>query len=147
MPHLSLPRSGGSVKKHLLKSASLIILAGTLVSPASARDPAPIVFAGAKPQSPGGYVKLASAPTSSVRSVDRSGKRVEYRYPDQPDMVYGEYGPRRLLNSAPMVFSSSETAISVSNARRVSNVSNSAFDSSTCIATVKIANSLVFQCC
>ncbi len=90
-------------------------------SVAQAREPAPIVFAGVASQKPPVIRQVASAPTDTA-GFRPSGNRVEYRYPDRPDMVFGAQGPRLVdASSAPMAFSSSGSAITVNAARKVSH--------------------------
>ena len=106
-------------------------LAGIVVlfhAPVSvAQNPAPIIFANspdgsarnAQPSTRTGarYQQVASAPISSA-SIVSSERRTEYRYPDQPNTVFGSEGPRRTTGkSAPIAFSSSEAAIAPSTAR------------------------------
>ena len=89
-----------------------------IVSPAAFADPAPIVYANAKTSKRIAPTQYAAAPIGSAEIT--GGKRTEYRYPDQPGMVYGEYGPRRLSSTAkPIAFSSSDTAIDEASARKM----------------------------
>lgn len=55
----------------------------------------------------------------TTSSLDPRKRRIEFRYPDQPDTFYGAGGPRAAqTDAAPMAFSSAETAISQQAARQ-----------------------------
>ncbi|MBB36829.1 MAG: hypothetical protein CME88_06000 [Hirschia sp.] len=123
----SLRTSGAALGKSVLRVtvgiAGLTVLLYAPMTPAQAQ--APIQYASSS-KSPGSsahrYQQIASAPSASA-AVTPAGNRVEYRYPDQPDMVFGAYGPRKLENgAAPMAFSSSEAAVNVNTARQVTGV-------------------------
>ena len=121
---------GGGVAKITTRIFSgmcgLIVLLYAPIGEAAAQ--APIIYA-----TPGklsaqnnlDYQKVASAPTQTA-SLSTDSRRTEYRYPDQPDMVFGAYGPRRVGNSdAPLAFSSSEAAIDVASAKRITGAPSS----------------------
>jgi len=98
-------------------AASLI--AAAVASPASAskRNPAPISYASGSSAYPAGepqYIEPSRAPDAEVKKK----KRIEFRYPDQPDMVYGAAGARKAEQETPMAFSSSAAAIAPSAARK-----------------------------
>lgn len=82
------------------------------------RKPAPITFApqGDKPQ---------PSPTQSAGTARQSGatpgKRIEFRYPDRPDMVYSNGNARSVDNAAPIAFSSSRSAVAPEAARQYAN--------------------------
>ena len=103
---------------------------------------APIAYAGASAN----YTQYASAPVKSTR-VKGGSKRVEFRYPDQPNMSYGAQGPRQLKAGAqPMAFSSSKSAVTLEQAQKISGatyipprdpaLSAGAFDARAAAATV-----------
>ena len=111
---------------------SFLILAaasgiGLIVAPsaeAGKRNPAPITFAGDKPSdTSAGQGRAVERPTSSARTIAATpgDRRIEFRYPDQPEISYGPDGPRALGKEAdPFAFSSSTAAISAEEARRYS---------------------------
>ncbi len=106
----------------LLAIASVSTLA--LVAPAQAeRQGAPIVFgeaAGAPAPAPY-QAPAASAPQAqiSLSPGDAKSRRLEFRYPDQPDVYYGDGGARAAeAGNAPMAFSSSTAAIDPAQARQ-----------------------------
>ncbi len=98
---------------------SAVGIASLAVAPqatAQSQAGAPITFAGASSQ----YTQYASAPVQSTR-VQGGGKRVEFRYPDQPNMSYGANGATRLSAGAqPMAFSSSKSAVTLEQAQKIS---------------------------
>jgi len=88
-------------------------------------NPAPIVFAGngaaapsqratAQPSTP---APVAGAGGSAVVHDAPGGKRIEFRYPDQPSTYYSGQGARQAVNTDPMVFSSSKSAVAPEQAR------------------------------
>lgn len=104
-----------------------VLVAAAFAEPAwaSKRTPAPIVFnetgSSSRPaatrdtrQAP---VRTAQATTAVPASQDRATRRIEFRYPDQPDIYYGEGGPRAGGDVAPMAFASSQAAISPAQAK------------------------------
>ena len=95
---------------------------GVFASQAAFADKAPIRYGPA----PDGYYGSAPvsagsvAPRQTVASIAPSGgRRTEFRYPDQPHVVYGGgQGPRSAGSTAPPIaFSSSTTAVSVDAAK------------------------------
>jgi rare lipoprotein A len=106
-----------------LAAASGLSLALAPEAEAGKRNPAPITFAGDTPDGQPGEgraMQRASASASPV-SPGGSGRRIEFRYPDQPDISYGPNGPRALGDEAdPFAFSSSSAAISPEDAKRYS---------------------------
>lgn len=108
--------------------ASLAMLS-VVSAPAHAdrRQPAPIVFAGqgntpapvsrAQRQQPSSSVSTSSALPRAAAPAP-SERRVEFRYPDQPDTFYGAGGARKSTSAAPLVFSSAKTAISEAEAQQ-----------------------------
>lgn len=101
----------------------------TLVSPglpaqeaaADSRSRAPIVYAGAdSPQKSrtGRAARTVAVSVSDDANDGTGGRRVEFRYPDRPDLAFSAEGVRDLgPQAAPFVFSSSEAAISEQDAR------------------------------
>ncbi len=100
--------------------------AAALAAPsAEARDkPAPIVYA-AQGDRPAGAVPVEASPMASQAGAGGrealAGKRIEFRYPDHPDIVYSPDGTRRAANDDPIAFSSSTAAISAEQARAYSH--------------------------
>ena len=102
---------------------------------AQKRTPAPIVFAGqgghntaptpqtqtntAKPRrlSRKERRRAKAAQKAAAQQVD-TGRRVEFRYPDQPEVYYGESGAHSAEGAAPLSFSSSTSAISQEEAAK-----------------------------
>ncbi|ACT59321.1 rare lipoprotein A [Hirschia baltica ATCC 49814] len=110
------------VKRVVLSTA--VIVSGVIAPGASAEtyNGVPITFVGSSPSTPQ-YMQIASAPTSSAK-VQGGSKRIEYRYPDQPNMSYGKQGPRLLGNNAkPIAFASATSAISRNQAQKISGSS------------------------
>lgn len=119
-------------------TASLTILSFA-AAPALAdrRSPAPIVFAGqgGNTAAPAQRAQASSSVTSNTlsrrerRAARRAAKRaaapaaparrVEFRYPDQPDTFYGEQGARSDVGAAPLSFSSGSAAISQEDAAKL----------------------------
>ncbi|MEM1389474.1 MAG: septal ring lytic transglycosylase RlpA family protein [Pseudomonadota bacterium] len=65
-----------------------------------------------------------STQVASTVAADPRKRRIEFRYPDQPNTFYGEGGARAAdIDEAPMAFSSAETAISQEAARQYAAVS------------------------
>ena len=56
--------------------------------------------------------------TVAAPDAKPSGRRVEFRYPDQPDLFYGEGGARRATSAPPISFSSSQASISETAAKQ-----------------------------
>lgn len=112
----------GMIKYAVLGTVGSALILSAPVAVADNTSPAPITFAGSKSSSGSKvqYRQYASAPVQSAR-VQGGSKRVEYRYPDQPNMAYGQNGPRQLSFSAqPMAFSSSKSAVSLGQAQKIS---------------------------
>ncbi len=110
--------------------ASVIALAGALPAEAGKRNPAPIDYRTYNPgqgqssqraQAPVPRRQYANRQTAPVqrahRPADRASARIEFRYPDQPDVVYSNNGARRDAAAAPIAFSSAQAVISEQNAR------------------------------
>lgn len=129
-----LPADSRTLRAAIALTTSLTVLA-FVSAPALAdrRAPAPIVFAGqggntsapqARPQKAekklsrrerrraAKLAKRAPAPAAA------STRRVEFRYPDQPDTYYGAGGARSESDAAPLSFSSSTSAISQAEAAK-----------------------------
>ena len=112
---------------------------GFVSAPAYAgkKKPAPIVYAGqggsngaasrtrsrrVQAQASTTRTAAVSAAPAATSTTAASGKRVEFRYPDQPDRFYGAGGTTTSAADAPpLSFSSSETAISEAAARQYAN--------------------------
>ena len=101
---------------------------------ADKRSPAPIVFAGQGGERVATRPASTQAPKKQTRRERRAArkaakrataplaaptKRVEFRYPDQPDVFYGADGPRADADAAPLSFSSSTAAISQAEAAKL----------------------------
>ncbi|MEO0784715.1 MAG: septal ring lytic transglycosylase RlpA family protein [Pseudomonadota bacterium] len=99
-------------------AASLVLAGGTAV----AQSGAPIVYKTPDaPQSQPRAGQGANAPTAAPQAA--AGRpRIEFRYPDQPDLVYSDAGVRASDSSAPIAFSSSTSAISERDARQYASV-------------------------
>ncbi len=102
-------------------SASALLFTGT--ANADRQNAAPIVF-GEQSGAPATQTyqtqpsAVSSAPSAAVQANPKS-KRLEFRYPDQPDVYYGNQGPRSAqATDAPMAFSSSTAAIGRQQARQ-----------------------------
>ncbi len=102
-------------------SAAVLLFAGT--ANADRRSAAPIVF-GEQTGAPATqtYQRQFSAssrtPSAAVQANPKS-KRLEFRYPDQPDVYYGNNGPRAGQETdTPLAFSSSTAAIGSQAARQ-----------------------------
>ncbi|MCF6328978.1 MAG: septal ring lytic transglycosylase RlpA family protein [Henriciella sp.] len=102
-------------------SAAVLLFAGT--ANADRRSAAPIVF-GEQTGAPATqtyqrqYSASSHAPSATVQANPKS-KRLEFRYPDQPDVYYGNDGPRTgQITDTPMAFSSSTAAIGSQAARQ-----------------------------
>ena len=102
-------------------SAAVMLFAGS--ANADKRRGAPIVYAGqgGSQTAPAAQTQATqpnySAPASGA--VDSKSRRVEFRYPDQPDVYYGAGGPRAAsTNDAPMAFSSAKSAIASQQAQQ-----------------------------
>ena len=80
------------------------------------RKPAPITYApqGDQPTATRPDARTANAGAPSAPT----GKRIEFRYPDRPDMVYSDGNARALDDAAPMAFSSSKSAVAPETARQ-----------------------------
>ena len=132
-------------KSACYKRAALAITASlTIISFAAApaiaqkRAPAPIVFAGQggghtapAPRTQTTKVKPRKLSRKERRRAKRAAKevasqqaapsrRVEFRYPDQPEVFYGEDGARADADAAPLSFSSSTSAITQEEASKFS---------------------------
>jgi len=106
-----------------LAAASGLSFAVSPDAEAGKRNPAPITFAGDTPDGQPGEGRGMQRPSTTAAPVSNasSGRRIEFRYPDQPDISYGPDGPRALGDAAdPFAFSSSSAAISPEDARRYS---------------------------
>lgn len=113
----------------LTTSLTLMSFSATTVY-ADKRQPAPVVYA--TPGNTSEPVSSTSANRAAARrSVQHSvrqvpapvvtnDRRVEFRYPDQPDVFYGQGGARRNASATPLNFSSSISAVPVEEARQYS---------------------------
>lgn len=123
------------LKKHttpsrLLRAATVLTTSLTIIgfsatcAHADRRKPAPIVYSGqANTSVPAVRPRANTVPQHSVRTVtapdaNQTGRRVEFRYPDQPDLFYGEGGARRATSAPPISFSSSQASISETAAKQ-----------------------------
>ncbi|MEO1407743.1 MAG: septal ring lytic transglycosylase RlpA family protein, partial [Pseudomonadota bacterium] len=73
--------------------------------------------------------------TSTTTQTENSDRRLEYRYPDQPDTVYGAGGARRAQSATPMMFSSDKAAILPAAAREYASAAPATHN-----ATPRISN-------
>lgn len=110
----------------LLGASTLAIsLAGT--AHADRRNPAPISFGGQSDRvDVNSAVPARSQQSAPVRTqssapqvANSKTRKIEFRYPDQPDTFYGAGGARAAdAGTSPIAFSSAETALSVQDAQR-----------------------------
>lgn len=123
-----------AMRAAIVFTASLTVL-GMSSTPAFAdkRAPAPIIFAGqgartapapqasqprATPEPSRRERRNAERAARRAPAPQAAARRVEFRYPDQPDTFYGANGVRSDTNAAPLSFSSSTSAISQSEAAK-----------------------------
>ncbi len=108
-----------NISKAFFALTGASILAMSLVSAAHAdRKRAPIVFAEqGERTAPTQSQTLPSQPMTQVQAAP--GRRVEFRYPDQPNTFYGAGGARTADSASnPIAFSSSEAALSAQSAQQ-----------------------------
>jgi len=134
MSSTNLRSQSHAMRAAIVFTTSLTVL-GFMATPAIAdrRTPAPIVFSGqgTRTAPTQGVTQTQTAPKLSRRerrAARRAAKntpaqaeptrRVEFRYPDQPDTFYGAGGARSDVNAAPLSFSSSTSAISQAEASK-----------------------------
>lgn len=109
----------GFVRNVVISAASILSLVIVPEAIAEKHNPAPITFANGNSFGQTEYRQFASAPVQSA-SVQGGSKRIEYRYPDQPNMAYGANGPRQLHAGAqPIAFASSTSAVSMERAQQL----------------------------
>lgn len=97
-----------------LSSASILALVATGSAHAD-RKRAPIVYAGSGQSTP---TPVVAPRTSSGPAKVTEQRRVEFRYPDQPDTYYGPSGPRAApAYDDPIAFSSATAALSPEKAQ------------------------------
>ncbi|MFC7290549.1 septal ring lytic transglycosylase RlpA family protein [Hirschia litorea] len=110
----------GSIRSAVICTASMLSLVIVPNAIAEKQSAAPISFANANSPKQANYRQYASAPVQSA-SVQGGAKRIEYRYPDQPNMAYGANGPRHLSAGAqPIAFASSTSAVTQQQAQQLS---------------------------
>jgi len=113
-------RTGSSLARFLAASASATFCAGL----SFAQSGAPIVYK--TPDAPQASVGAGQGGTpvsaQPARAASSDRPRIEFRYPDQPDLVYSQNGIRPVDGDAPMAFSSSTSAISAQEARQYASV-------------------------
>lgn len=135
-----LPKASRNKRAAILLTSSLTII-GLAAAPVHAqrRAPAPIVFAGqggstssvpqvqqttatAQPErlSRRERRRAAREAKRAAEAAAEPTRRVEFRYPDQPDVYYGEDGARADADAAPLSFSSSTSAITQAEAAKFS---------------------------
>lgn len=116
-----------------LLGTALIATLAAAPAHAGKRAPAPIVYHGQQQAAP-----EYSQPTSAQQPVrgdlqsrgystppapaGKAGKRIEFRYPDQPQTVYGNGAARQSANAGPIAFSSSQAVIAPEQARQYASV-------------------------
>ncbi len=116
-----------------LLGTALIATLAAAPAHAGKRAPAPIVYHGQQ-QAPQEYSQPATA-TQPARGdlqsrgysnppapTGKAGKRIEFRYPDQPQTVYGNGAARQSADAGPIAFSSSEAVIAPEQARQYASV-------------------------
>lgn len=118
----------GSVSRLTLMTGTALIFS---ILGAHAQNGAQIVYAEANP--PAAYSAPAAAPsqpvqyaqqnTAAAQTADPRKRRIEFRYPDQPNTYYGAGGARLAgAADAPIAFSSATSAISATDARQYAAV-------------------------
>ena len=142
MTRQAQPNRSHAMRATIALTTSLTILSFA-ATPAYAgkRTPAPITFAGqggrVTAPTPQVSANTAQAPKLSRRERRRAAnraqasaaptvaatpaapsRRIEFRYPDQPDTFYGANGARSATDAAPLSFSSSTSAISQAEAAK-----------------------------
>ncbi len=106
----------GAPRPPVRSAVSAAIIAALAVPAAMAGPRAPIRYADEAAARPSAAPAAAIAETSA----DKTRRRIEFRYPDQPSVFYGEQGARAADSAAaPIVFSSAEAAIAPEDARRI----------------------------
>ena len=140
MTRISVKTSATSFRLAVMVATSLTVVGATSPTAyADKRTPAPIVFASsgntpapqARPVQSAPKAKKkkkrrfsfgrkkSSESTKRVAAPAEPTRRVEFRYPDQPDTFYGESGPHRVANADPLSFSSSEAAVTQEEAAKL----------------------------
>lgn len=114
-------------------ATSALAMAGLVyAAPADAGrgNPAPIVYKGQNTQgstrarvaTPSYAGHSNTAVQQDVPPAERLGRRIEFRYPDQPGTVYGAGGARQAADTTPIAFSSAKAAIAPQEARQYASV-------------------------
>lgn len=116
---MTLIISGARTIFATLVSAVLCSALTTAPAHAGKRAPAPIVYNGQQPVQQNLQARGYSTPPAPA---GKAGKRIEFRYPDQPQTVYGNGGAQQATNAGPIVFSSSQAAIAPEKARQYASV-------------------------
>ncbi len=98
----------------VLTSLAVFVGAGALPAAAEKKARAPISYAG-----DGASAQAAPRVTKSTDT----GRRVEFRYPDQPERFYSRDGVRSQPTAAPVKFSSSSSAVDQLMARQYASAS------------------------
>lgn len=121
---MTVPARAASPHWIALASAGLIATAIAPTADAGRRSPAPITYAGdsAPATTQTARTETAAPRSNSVQAPAAGGKRIEFRYPDQPGTVYGAGGARPAETDAPIAFSSSTAAISPNAARQYAHL-------------------------
>lgn len=126
-----------------LSSASILALAATGSAHAD-RKRAPIVYAGSGQSAPSPVV-APNASSGPAKVTEQ--RRVEFRYPDQPDTYYGPSGPRAApAYDDPIAFSSATAALTPEKAQTYTApkdpaISAGGFDARAAAASVSVAQS------
>ncbi|MEN0079549.1 MAG: septal ring lytic transglycosylase RlpA family protein [Pseudomonadota bacterium] len=101
------------------RTAMATLLAATLLGGAAhAQSGAPIVYKGAD----GVGSATPASPQTAAADAATERPRVEFRYPDQPDLAYSANGVRAVNTGQPIAFSSSTSAISERQAQQYASV-------------------------
>ena len=131
-----------SARRAVIAITSSLTIISFAATPAMAdrRAPAPVVFAGqgqaattprpsttrpqathqAKPKKLSRRERRAARrPAKRVPAPAAPSRTVEFRYPDQPEIFYGENGPRAETGAAPLSFSSGGAAITQAEAAKL----------------------------
>lgn len=121
-----MPNANTKTTFALLAGTSAAVLMLAAPAHADRRKPAPIVFAGqgSAPQVNQYRQTVTPTPQSSQIQSNEKTRRVEFRYPDQPDTFYGQGGARSAdATENPIAFSSAKAAIDVNQARQYAAIS------------------------
>ncbi len=131
---MTLTVSGARSLCATLLGTALISTLAAAPAYAGSRNPAPIVYHGQQATQQYSQPAPMGAPqpqrgdlqsrgySSPPAPAGKAGKRIEFRYPDQPQTIYGNGAARQSADKGPIVFSSSDAAIAPEKARQYASV-------------------------